>query len=169
MHIFLGKGIMVVVSIDVSSARGETQCDLWSDCYMVYKVPEDENLVLWICDWLRLYYFQGSLSACYSCFISIFCACSIKPDIHHDLGFCLSNADRTLVLVGRTGNGKSATGNSILGREAFKSRASSSGVTTTTELQSTVLKDGRVINVIDTPGIWCANWYWSVHCHAYYM
>ncbi|KAG5021084.1 hypothetical protein JHK87_016939 [Glycine soja] len=64
-----------------------------------------------------------------------------------------SNEVRTLVLVGRTGNGKSAVGNSVLGRRAFKSKSSSSGVTRVCELQRTIIKDGPIVNVIDTPGL----------------
>ncbi|GAA0150496.1 small GTPase [Lithospermum erythrorhizon] len=63
------------------------------------------------------------------------------------------NQARTMVIVGHTGNGKSATGNSIIGRKVFKSSRSMKGVTSTCEMQRTVLNDGLILNVIDTPGL----------------
>ena len=70
----------------------------------------------------------------------------------YDDDWVLPSADITLVLVGKLGYGKSATGNSILGREAFVSDYSHASVTNTCQMGSTTLKDGRTINVIDTPG-----------------
>ncbi|KAI3964262.1 hypothetical protein MKW92_037175 [Papaver armeniacum] len=60
---------------------------------------------------------------------------------------------KTLVLFGRVGNGKSAVGNSILGKKEFASRVSASGVTTQCRMEKTALGDGQVVNVIDTPGL----------------
>ncbi|XP_059160664.1 uncharacterized protein LOC131944161 [Physella acuta] len=56
-----------------------------------------------------------------------------------------------LVLIGKTGNGKSSTGNSIIGSKVFKSTGSMTSVTKDAQFEVCQFED-RIIDVVDAPG-----------------
>ncbi|XP_031662718.1 citron Rho-interacting kinase isoform X2 [Oncorhynchus kisutch] len=65
---------------------------------------------------------------------------------------CSSTECIRVVLIGKTGNGKSASANTILGRDEFESESSTDSVTTVCK-KAVGKVDGRTVSVVDTPGL----------------
>ncbi|KAM6905065.1 GTPase IMAP family member 7 isoform 2-T2 [Xenentodon cancila] len=61
-----------------------------------------------------------------------------------------------IILLGRTGTGRSSSGNTIFGRAAFWVEASPSSITTRCRRQTGTV-GGRLVSIVDTPGFFHTN------------
>lgn len=127
------------LSVPVETEQGETQSPV-TDAKSLHQNGQKQKRTIFQKGW----WITGSV-------IFIICVCVLAMAFKES-GGRPALPDLKILLVGKTGAGKSSTGNTILRRGVFKEGLSPVGLTLKCETHSGVVA-GREVTVTDTPGI----------------